>query len=593
MLCGSPRLWCIGDGMRIPWNEYEAAILLNACIEVRNGHMSRKEAEAAVSQELRAMAEKEGRAVDSIYRNGNGIHMQFEIMNGLLLERRVGLHPAPRLFQKMVGLYRRDEDSFWALLRKARGSAAPGPAGAPSGVDAQLAERLIHIADTQFPNGLRKASPVEMARLRRYFLAAYPGEALPEDLDLEAVIAREAVVFQGRYYVVSDRTKDLICSIVSGQTALGHQIFYYEALYERHMEPLQASHIFVADVLRAMLERLLPQYSYHRSYFTAARGASLEAEITRCFEGAASLTYAQLEEALPYVPLEKIKHMLAVRPQFIWVRTGEYVLADGIRLDEEESRLAEASMLEDVERQGFSSLANQSFAVSLSRSPTLSECALREAFYQRRLSGRYDRQGGIIYEKGASFQLRQVLEAFCLEHDALTASELHAFEADITGGQYRRAMAAAYDTMVRVSRDLFVRTELVHFDVEQTDAALALFAAGRVIPLRAVTSFTSFPYVEGYSWNLYLLESFCRRFSKKYRFDCLSINSVNAGAVYPADRRFESYTDVMAEAVAAAAIPLYPDDVSRFLKSSGYVARRTDAAGEVIVKAQAVINQGG
>ena len=52
--------------------------MLNACIEVRNGHISRKEAEAAVSQELRAMAEEEGRAVDSIYRNGNGIHMQFE-----------------------------------------------------------------------------------------------------------------------------------------------------------------------------------------------------------------------------------------------------------------------------------------------------------------------------------------------------------------------------------------------------------------------------------------------------------------------------------------------------------------------------------
>ena len=81
--------------MRIPWNEYEATILLNACIEVRNGHISRKEAEAAVSQELRAMAEEEGRAVDSIYRNGNGIHMQFEIMNDLLLERRGGLHPAP------------------------------------------------------------------------------------------------------------------------------------------------------------------------------------------------------------------------------------------------------------------------------------------------------------------------------------------------------------------------------------------------------------------------------------------------------------------------------------------------------------------
>ena len=98
--------------MRIPWNEYEAAILLNACIEVRNGHISRKEAEAAVSQELRAMAEEEGRAVDSIYRNGNGIHMQFEIMNDLLLERRGGLHSAPRLFREMVGLYRRDEDSF-------------------------------------------------------------------------------------------------------------------------------------------------------------------------------------------------------------------------------------------------------------------------------------------------------------------------------------------------------------------------------------------------------------------------------------------------------------------------------------------------
>lgn len=65
--------------IRISWDKYEAAILLDACIKVDNNEKTRCEAITMVSKELRNRANTRGIVIDDIYRNENGIGMQMNM----------------------------------------------------------------------------------------------------------------------------------------------------------------------------------------------------------------------------------------------------------------------------------------------------------------------------------------------------------------------------------------------------------------------------------------------------------------------------------------------------------------------------------
>ena len=84
--------------IRIPWDEYETAILISACVDYNAGKCTKKEAIKDVSQILRKRAEKNGIEIDDVFRNENGITMQFMLVNELLTQEKCGLRGASKLF---------------------------------------------------------------------------------------------------------------------------------------------------------------------------------------------------------------------------------------------------------------------------------------------------------------------------------------------------------------------------------------------------------------------------------------------------------------------------------------------------------------
>lgn len=82
------------------------------------------------------------------------------------------------------------------------------------------------------------------------------------------------------------------------------------------------------------------------------------------------------------------------------------------------------------------------------------------------------------------------------------------------------------------------------------------------------------------------IESYCRRFSKLFGFQCLSVNSKNVGAIYRKESGFTDYIEVLATAVADSDVDLKERTIGDFLFESGYVARRTDIIADVIAKAR-------
>ena len=60
---------------RIPWDKYEAAILLDTCLRVDQGVFDCSSAITLVSNILRNRAIHRGLEIDNIFRNENGISM--------------------------------------------------------------------------------------------------------------------------------------------------------------------------------------------------------------------------------------------------------------------------------------------------------------------------------------------------------------------------------------------------------------------------------------------------------------------------------------------------------------------------------------
>lgn len=105
--------------VRIPWDKYEAAILLDSSLKVVQKKMNRVDAIKQVSNLLRQLATNKGIAIDSIYRNENGISMQMSIMTALLEDKPYGLHKASKLFIDIVKMYKYHKNSFERLLTHA------------------------------------------------------------------------------------------------------------------------------------------------------------------------------------------------------------------------------------------------------------------------------------------------------------------------------------------------------------------------------------------------------------------------------------------------------------------------------------------
>ena len=165
---------------------------------------------------------------------------------------------------------------------------------------------------------------------------------------------------------------------------------------------------------------------------------------------------------------------------------------------------------------------------------------------------------------------------------------MFAFDEKLGIAQYV-ALYAAHEQMIRVEKNLFVRDTLINFDVAGVDEALTPFVRGKIIPLRAVTSFTGFPAVEGYSWNLFMLESFLRKYSRKYTFDVAAANSASVGAIYPKSMTFADYLEVQAAAVVQEHVPLESSAVAEFLVEQGYRANRiAKVTDRIIARAQEI-----
>lgn len=451
-----------------------------------------------------------------------------------------------------------------------------------------FAEMIISVMSAHFPNGFRIDSPIELLRFRRFATEDFDDEILITDEGLMNSIITCGTLFDSKVYVISPETVAQIQREFDAAFVNGAATVFFEAFYDKHEEWLFPAGVVSVDMLKNILRKLYPNYTVKGNYITSSLDSHteltrIEYEIVRVWGDDVLHSYSQFAEQLPYIPLEKIKYVLAYNDDFIWNSEGVYTYVNKVDITKDECAAITDFVSKGCLADGYASFSEIPLGEIEERNYELTLTAIHNAVFRICLENKYDRKGKIVTRKGDVLDALTIMKDYCRTIDKCSLDDLLNYEKELTGEVHRWIpMEAGYAVLVRIDKNTYVSEKYVDFNTTAIDNAIDLFVADDYLPLKSFTTFAAFPHC-GQPWNLFLLESYCRRFSEQFRFDAPSVNSRNAGAVIRKGCGL-AYVEVMADAVAKCGVPCEEKAVGRFLYENGYTGKSTTAKAEEIIE---------
>jgi hypothetical protein len=448
------------------------------------------------------------------------------------------------------------------------------------------------ILETYFQNGFRLDSIIELARFRR-FVAEDNTKGIPSDDNaLKEAIKASGSIHKGKVFVVQQITNKVVKDLINSIFKDGTGAVYYEPFFEKHRKILINGGISSEDILRVFVKESFPSLFCRKNRVTkkciSSEKMVIKNEIIRVKGNDEVLAQKILEERLPYIPYKRIKYVLTVSPEFIRTRKGEYIYTGTINLPETGIQDINNYIVKSCKEKGWATLSDYNFDTILEHNSGVTKQAMITFFSNHHLKKGYKQNGKVITREKDNLNSYDILEEYCRKAEKCSLKELFAFGKEITGEVHcLNALKAAYAVLVRVDKKSFIADKYVHFDISKIDKAIDVFVSFEYLPIKTITTFAGFPFC-GEAWNLYLLESYCLRFSKTYKYECFVPNSKHAGVIVKRKSALK-YEDILADAVAKAGIILKDETVIDFLSSNGYIASHAYAkVNDLIIRTEAI-----
>lgn len=106
---------------QLPWDRYEVALLLDAYLRIQEEPQKEKDILADLSKNLRKRAIHLGYTIDAVFRNENGMSLQYQRMKFLMTNSAYGFDGSiSRCFHEVVEIYKKDRNWYQMILNKAR-----------------------------------------------------------------------------------------------------------------------------------------------------------------------------------------------------------------------------------------------------------------------------------------------------------------------------------------------------------------------------------------------------------------------------------------------------------------------------------------
>lgn len=433
-------------------------------------------------------------------------------------------------------------------------------------------DKIMTIITEKFKSGFRMSSSIDFERFKNYYTDKFGEEYRYSADTLEHLLCSEAVIFDDRAYFYND---EIVRTVRIYLEKLGSPCIYIDYIFKKYSRELYNFNIFSTEMLKAFIEKNYYDISVKYDYILITDNMQPADLIRRAFNERETWSFDDLQEKLPYLKTDTIKQTLN-GVEYFRIDRGTYTHIDNIDLPNNEGEIILSFVNNRLQKKNYITANELDLSKFESLNPHCPFTAIRDAVFHKFLSDSYDKRGQVITKKGNKLCVLDILEQYCREAETVSFDELNAFETtfDQKGRTHSQCLVAGHNTMIRVSSELFVAYNKVDFDVEKTDDAIALYCYDNFIPLRRVTDFSLFPYA-GYQWNLFLLESYVRKFSRVFKFDVRAVNSSNIGIIVKKSFKYNDYNDILTIALANSPVKLNDKKaVGNYLFDKGYIGWR-------------------
>lgn len=445
------------------------------------------------------------------------------------------------------------------------------PSQKESGMIPEIEKNLAELLETEFPNGMRPEDFIDQRKLRKFYKAYFETE-LPAQFPFAEVLPRLGIVHDGKVFPQPSEKGGGWRSIIDSLTAQGHRLFQFSRVMQRHAKEFMRLGITSSEMLREVMAKSASDaYEIKDGFFIA--NAIPPRDLIPA--DAVLVEEKDLAKSLPYVDEDEIRNLIRSAPGAIRNSSGSWAVSYRILFDEDETATGRNECSAAVAKDGFFSLAQLRLDNSAAMNDRrLADGTLRRAFFLRFLAEDFDCKGQIVCRKEEDVDSRQPLRVWCRTHSDVSLEQIESIAADCKlAGWF--AIATANEEMVRVARDRFVSPGLVAFDTDAVDEAVAARCVGGATPLCEFSGFSDFPAVPGFVWNDFLLESFLRRASRRFRlFSASSAAKDASGAVAEKSAHFVDAPSAFAAAALAGGVNPEPEAVGDFLVASRCALRR-------------------
>ena len=438
-------------------------------------------------------------------------------------------------------------------------------------------EELKILLLKKFPYGIRIDSEIDNIKLKNFAEMFEVTLSENEEL-LKAQISASGILFDGKIYFVSDEVYSSILQKINDVFAEGFSVIYYEELLNRNFDWFDENHISSWELLREILDRRSDDLFISKNFLRQGNvrineADAVEKELEGVWGEEVIHTYDEMYPRLPYIPDEKIKFYLSYCKKFVWSTHETFAWIDKVIISEEEKHAIIDYVESECELNGHASIANVPLGKIEEENYQISITAIYDAVYRLVLSDKFSLSGKILTKIDAAIDALTLAKTYCADKEECSFEEINNYVISINGLENRQiTFRAAYDQMTRISKEKFVADEKVHFDIDAIDELLEQMIKGDFASIKSIATFIMFPNC-GYTWTHYLLESFCYRFSKKYRLDVIGFNDRNAGIIAKKEVNL-SYVDMLAITALRSGLELRADIIGEYLYNNGYIARR-------------------
>ena len=446
---------------------------------------------------------------------------------------------------------------------------------------------ITNVLSEKYEYGFNVNSPIELMRFKRFYSDTYGKDVGVTDDVLLDNIKECGFEYSGKLYILDEEKIKHIIEIIEMDVNTGINIIYYDNMYSQYEAELYDSKIISSEMLKELLQLLYPRFQYKKRFFILDSASDTEhnllvKEIDRIWGDTILLTVEEMDSRLYYVPLDKIKYALSSSDKFIWNSFETYSRFDAFIISDDTKQIITETVEERCDSDGGVSFDDLPLSVVFEDNYELSETAVYEIII-RLLGEGFSRNNKMITRKEDRADVTSSIVQYCYGKDKCSFNELEELMLEKAGQiRYPTIVEAANSVMIRTDYNTFVSDDGVIFETEKIDSLLEQMIIGKGVGIKEILSFATFPYC-GVAWNLFVLESYCRRFSKKFRYICITPNSQNAGAIVKKNYSSDIY-DVMVDRVANSEVKLSENEVYDYLITAGFLIKRQYSNIEKLLK---------